>query len=136
MKGKVTWINVDGTTKVENVVGKPPSGESMKEFLGDWPEHVTVLHNGKRASMFVHEMGRVLGLPRNVKATEIYFALSRSQGRDPMAEFEAMGNTGPKKRENVDTPFGKATEYNMDPRPTEPPGIFGPAILMEGYDDE
>lgn len=35
-------------------------------------EHVTVLHDGKRADMFVDEMGAVTGLPRNEAATAIY----------------------------------------------------------------
>ena len=35
-------------------------------------EHVTVLHDGQRADMFVDEMSAVKGLSRNEAATEIY----------------------------------------------------------------
>jgi hypothetical protein len=37
-------------------------------------EHVAVLFNGKRAHMFVDEMGHHEGLPRNDAATAIYRA--------------------------------------------------------------
>lgn len=35
-------------------------------------EHVTVLHDGQRADMFVDELSAVKGLPRNEAATAIY----------------------------------------------------------------
>lgn len=35
-------------------------------------EHVGVLHNDVRTDMFVDEMGRLKGLPRNERATAIY----------------------------------------------------------------
>lgn len=44
-------------------------------------EHVTVLFNGKRADMFVDEMGIARGLPPNAAATEIYHAAAKAQGR-------------------------------------------------------
>lgn len=39
-----------------------------------YPEHVSVLHESKRADMFVHEDGHGDGLPRNEAATAIYRA--------------------------------------------------------------
>ena len=39
---------------------------------GGMLEHVTVLHDGKRADMFVDDEGLLKGLPRNDAATVIY----------------------------------------------------------------
>lgn len=135
---RVHWINVDGTERIEENV-ESPTFNAMKDFLGDNAEHVTVLYANRRCSMFVHEFGRIQGLPRNEKATEIYFAASRSRGIDPMAEFEAFGSTIPEGEEGSegvmkDTPFGRARVINLDPRPNEPLGIHGPAILLVGFE--
>lgn len=48
-------------------------------------EHVTVLHSGQRADMFVDEMSAVKGLPRNEAATAIYRNnwLTQHPGEDP-----------------------------------------------------
>ena len=50
-----------------------------------YPEHVTVLHEGKRADMFVQEDGHGEGLPRNEAATAIYRAawLQEHPSHDP-----------------------------------------------------
>lgn len=50
-------------------------------------EHVTVLHEGRRADMFVDEIGQLKGLPRNDEATGIYRNnwLTRHPGTDPEA---------------------------------------------------
>ncbi|MDH2313074.1 hypothetical protein [Methylobacterium brachiatum] len=50
-----------------------------------YPEHVTVLHEGRQADMFVHEDGHGAGLPRNEAATAIYRAawLREHPGHDP-----------------------------------------------------
>jgi len=139
---RVHWINVDSTVRIEENA-ESPTFNAMKDFLGDNAEHVTVLYEGKRASMFVHEMGRVIGLPRNRLATEIYFAASRARGIDPVAEFVKKGTTGMKPGDI--TMSGSAFELpegwpadtkitNLDPTPNEPPGIHGPAILLEGFE--
>jgi hypothetical protein len=44
-------------------------------------ERVAVLHNGKRADMFVDEDGHAKGLPVNLDATAIYQSFARSKGR-------------------------------------------------------
>lgn len=46
----------------------------LEPILGGRPEHVAVLHEGRRADMFVHEDGHGEGLPRNDAATAIYRA--------------------------------------------------------------
>ncbi|KKM83738.1 hypothetical protein LCGC14_1306380 [marine sediment metagenome] len=133
--GTVHWIRPGGTVVVETNV-QSPSFDKMKEFLDGHSEHVSVLYKGKPASMFVHEFGRILGLPRNAVATEIYFAASRARGKDPMAEFEARETTDPKPEDAI--PGGGVLQrdtqvINLDPTPNEPPGIHGPAILLEGF---
>jgi len=45
-------------------------------------EHVTVLHNGKRADMFVDECGAINRLPMNIEATDIYRAASMRANPD------------------------------------------------------
>lgn len=48
-------------------------------------EHVYILLNGEPGDMFVHERGKLIGLPRNEAATRIYRAntLAREPGTDP-----------------------------------------------------
>jgi hypothetical protein len=79
-------------------LGKPPreqeapacldSLEPIRELIPlprGYVEHVNVLFEGKRAHMFVHEEGLLLGLPRNDPATKIYRAawLARHPKDDP-----------------------------------------------------
>jgi hypothetical protein len=45
----------------------------------NWPEHVSVLFEGKPADMFVDENGHAKNLPRNEAATAIYRAYSLRQ---------------------------------------------------------
>lgn len=55
----------------------------LREVRADAPlEHVAVLYNGRRASMFVDELGAILSPPLavNPKATEIYHAASKRRG--------------------------------------------------------
>jgi hypothetical protein len=59
---------------------------AMRPTFGDaYPEHVTVLHEGRRADMFVDEDGHAKALPRNDAATAIYRAnaLAQDAGLDP-----------------------------------------------------
>ena len=130
--GTVHWIRPEGTVFIATNT-ESPTFDKMKEFLGGHSEHVTVLYKGKRASMFVHEFGRILGLPRNAVATEIYFAASRARGKDPMTEFEKKGTTDIRPEDISDGPFKTADIVNLDPTPNEPPGIHGSAILLEGF---
>lgn len=67
-----------------------PGYDALKALIrpllagGDF-EHVTVLHDGKRADMFVDGDGIEKGLPRNAIATKVYRnnALMRSPGTPP-----------------------------------------------------
>lgn len=51
-------------------------------------EHVTVLYDGRRADMFVDEMGGCIGLPVNDAATAIYRAATLR--RAPLANPDAL----------------------------------------------
>jgi hypothetical protein len=81
MKTIMTVILPDGTTTDEelNLPREVPLDTFYKlaEPHGiprGYVEHVTVFHNKKYTDMFVHEEGRLKGLPYNPKATEIYHA--------------------------------------------------------------
>lgn len=95
----MTWgvliLRPDGTreTRTLGLHEMPPAiplRDVVRELLGigaAWPEHVAVLHEGRRADMFVHEDGHGERLPRNEAATAIYRAwhLSQNPGEDPEA---------------------------------------------------
>lgn len=51
-------------------------------------EHVAVLHNNRRADMFVSEVGAIHGLPRNEHATTVY--RNNSMTRDPTLDPESI----------------------------------------------
>ncbi len=130
-KGKVHWFGADGTQTTEEDVTQP-TFSAMEEFLMGKTEHVTVLHNGKRCSMFVNEFGRSQWADRNPTATQIYFAASRARGIDPenkeqeRQEVEKLADSLGVPHENI---------YHMeDPATAKPPGIYGPAILLEGFE--
>jgi hypothetical protein len=53
----------------------------------EWPEHVTVLHERRRADLFVHERGAILRLPVNELATQLYWAASKARGIKDFAGF-------------------------------------------------
>jgi hypothetical protein len=129
MTSKIHWINADGVERIE-MTTESPSFNKMKDFLGDNSEHVSVLFNGKPTSMFVHEFGRTVFDDRNPTATEIYFAASRARGIDPEDKSqERKGAEATAKRLGI--PFENITY--LDPAPEKPVGIYGPAILLEGF---
>jgi hypothetical protein len=128
MTGRVHWINGDGTERIEET-DEGPSFEAIKDFLGGWSEHVSVLYDGRPTSMFVHELGRSAFKERNPLATEIYFAASKARGVDPedkVAEIKEVEATA----ERLGIPVENITY--LDPEPQKPVGIYGPAILLEG----
>jgi hypothetical protein len=57
----------------------------LEPILAGRPEHVAVLHEGRRTDMFVDEAFAPKGLPRNEAATAIYRAwwLKRCPSDDP-----------------------------------------------------
>lgn len=71
-------FRVDGTLETASVDWpKEPGYKEIAKLImpildGAELEHVTVLHDGKRADMFVDEMGRMKPLTRNEVATVIY----------------------------------------------------------------
>ena len=76
-------LRADGTreTRTIELAEKPLRYAQIRVALrplldiGDaYPEHVSVLHAGEPADMFVHEDGHSAGLPRNEAATAIYRA--------------------------------------------------------------
>lgn len=75
-------LHADGTRteRLVDLSAEPRYGEiraairSLLVLGKAFPEHVTVLHEGTRADMFVHEDGHGEGLPRNEAATAIYRA--------------------------------------------------------------
>lgn len=66
----------------------------IEPLVGGHMEHVTVLFNNRESDMFVHEEGRLLGLPRNEKATEIYLTAwkKRFPGLEPDPDAFIVGN--------------------------------------------
>jgi hypothetical protein len=78
MKTKYTIFYPDGTEVSVDVDWPENPGYRqicalVRPLLNDAEmEHVTVLHKGKRADMFVDEMGSIRALPACEKATEIY----------------------------------------------------------------
>lgn len=79
MKTRLLVLNPAGdpSVRVIDMTGDPGLAELrdvLEPILGGRPEHVAVLHEGRRADMFVHEDGHGEHLPRNEAATAIYRA--------------------------------------------------------------
>ncbi len=113
--GYIHWINTDGTERIEEAKFEPDWDE-MRDFVGGYIEHVNVLYKGKQTAMYVHEEGRIIDLPINPVATDIYMANTRAR--------EAAGKGAFKWPEGVKV-------ISLDPRPDLPPSIHGPAVVME-----
>jgi hypothetical protein len=77
MFGAVAWPDEPGYDRIRMLIEPLLEGAHL--------EHVSVLHEGRRADMFVDDEGRLKHLPRNEEATAIYraAALSREPDRDP-----------------------------------------------------
>ena len=106
---------------------KAPNLATMQEFVGGDIEHVTVLYNGKRTSMFVNDMGAMNGLPVNEAATKVYWAASAARGID-------LGNKEQREKASDDfwARFGNIPRIDLNPHPDQPPFIHGNAIILEG----
>ena len=128
-KFNVHWIGADGTETTEHDVSMP-THDKMKAFVMGGTEHISVLYNGVECSMFVNEVGRGLWTDRNPTAIEIYFAMARAQGRDPEDKDQ-------EERDLLDMADRMGIPHEnivrMDIAPEQPPGIYGPAILLEGF---
>ncbi len=128
---RVHWFSSMGVVVVEETDTRP-SLSTMQEFLKGYVEHISVLYGGKRCAMWVHEEGRFLWEVRNEPATEIYFAMSRSQGIDPenpaQAEEQLLAYA-----KSMGVPSENIIRFPDDGKQV---GIYGPAILLEGFPDE
>lgn len=127
--GKIHWIPTEGPERIEES-DTAPSNEEMKAFVGGWTEHVNVLYEGVfPTSMFVKDDGRVLNLPVNRVATEIYWAASKARGVDLANKEERDADA---KAFWESRGIDPDQVHNIDPRPDDPPFIHGPAVLLEG----
>jgi len=129
--GKIHWIPVDPTEpeRIEES-NKEPDHKEIQAYLGGWSEHVKVLYKGQfPTSMFVKDDGRLMNLPVNKRATDIYWAASAARGVNlaNKAEREADSEAFWRSR-GVDP----TTVITLDPQPDDPPFIHGPAVLLEG----
>ena len=101
---KAHLIQPDGTEEVWEYTSEPTLAH-MQEFVGGGIELVSVLYQGKRCHMIVHEEGSLIPLEVNAAATLIY--------------HEAVVKPDCLMRGNA---------YN----PQHYAQIYGPAMLFEG----
>ncbi len=125
--GTIHWIDTDGTTR-EETAHSMPNWELMQKFVEGYIEIVNVYHNGAMHQMLVNDEGRMRDMPMNKVATEIYFAASRARGVEPTDPEQAKADADKwAKSLGADPDF----VVHLDPKPDLPPGIHGPAILLE-----
>lgn len=129
--GKIHWIAPSGTETIEESL-QGPSVNEMRDFLKGDSEHVTVLYKLRQTSMYVHEYGRSLWADRNPTATEIYFAASRARGIDPEDQEQAE-KALLEMAKNLGVPESKIVRLDKEEGMAQKPGIYGPAILLEGF---
>lgn len=116
MEKSIIILRVNGLSAPLN---KIPTFNEMREIVGGWIEMVKVLpldalsvSSRHMTYMICHEEGRLLNLPRNKKATEIYHNLTRKQF--PQA----------------DDPFKSAKEAFLASMPE------GTHVITSSYEDE
>jgi hypothetical protein len=86
-------FHVDGSVTLHSAeMSRPPTLDQiyaavLPHLNGADSEHVSVLHRGRRADMFVNGNGRAFRLPRNDNATAVYRCnwLTRYPTADPEA---------------------------------------------------
>ena len=71
---EVDWPEEPGYHRIDKLVRPLLDGANL--------EHVTVLHNGERADLFVDDVGLIKGLFRNPEASEIYQAAAIARRPD------------------------------------------------------
>ena len=131
--GTIHWIATDGTVTTEEA-DKAPNRKWMQRFVGGNIEHVSVLYKGHFPThMYVNETGRLDNLPINPTATEIYYAASRYRGVEPTDPEAVRRDT-----ERFAAELGAPPEaiITVDPQPDLPPAIHGPAVLLEGIEQD
>lgn len=77
-------IRVDGSEETLESIPQDLAGIGMMLYgaKADLMEHVTILLDGKRAQMWVHENGKNIGFEYNAKATELYLAHHSAKVRE------------------------------------------------------
>lgn len=83
---EVDWPREPGLNLIKGLI---------EPIVGGHLEHVNVLFNDRESDMFVHEEGRIFGLPRNDTATDIYLAAWKKKypGLEPDKNSYIVGNT-------------------------------------------
>ena len=128
---RVHWITDEGAVAIQKNATLP-DWDVMTKYIGGHIEHVTVLYKGKSTAMYVHEEGRLKWEDRNEVATQIYFAASRARGIDPedkeqdKRQAEAFAKSMGISAENIVYADDGGKQV----------GIYGPAILLEGFPNE
>lgn len=126
---RVHWITAEGAVSIQENATLP-KWDSMKEYIGGYLERVNVLYNGVQTTMWVHEEGRMQWEVRNEAATEIYFAMSKSQGIDPEDPVQAEEQLQAYAK-SLGIPLENIIRTDVDDKKV---GIYGPAILLEGFE--
>ena len=132
---KTRWIQPDGSEFEKEVGPEGPNWQEMRQFFGDYVEHVSVLYQGKRCSMFVAESGMINQLPINDKATDIYWANMRAQGCEP-TDPESLDKFERNAVERMAAAFGHdGAEVNVIKlgAQTGPSRIHGPAVVCDDF---
>lgn len=84
---KTQWIKADPKEPIEE--HEMPDSfffndqrAEVNKFLGGEFEFVQVLYENKPRYMLVNEIGAMIPLPRNIRATDIYHNAMRARGKD------------------------------------------------------
>ena len=128
---KSYWIKPDYTVEIKETAGEP-SWEDMKEFVGGYLEHVSVLFDNRPCSMFVNEEGALIPLEENIIATQVYYAASRARGVDPANDAEREADQLAqleKLAEGLGVPKENIKTFSLGPPGA--PKIYGPVILFD-----
>lgn len=84
--GTLILYRADGAVHTElcpeTVVDDRAFLDKLQQLVGGYIEIVWVLYNGKRTAMIVNEDGLSLGLPPNIRGTEIYRETAKLSGHD------------------------------------------------------
>src|ERR1700681_4342982 len=93
--GAIHVIKADGTTESSPADRMPPT-EELRAIVGGTAEFASVSFNGKRTCMVVNDNGAIADddqttLPLNEKATELFHAWGKSQGRDTTKAWKVHG---------------------------------------------
>lgn len=115
-------IYPDGAVASEDYAGPveyraPPFAEMRHRLRCDTVEHVSVLWKGRPCHMFVDEDGRAKELPRNERATRVYYNATLRRRGETAYLYDDLSSPA-----------------NRLPRGFEDPGFYivGAALLWEG----